>query len=771
MVTKRGKPSRKDANSRTLPIIRVENPFLVIPHGGTDLQSYSGSGGKTVELVPVNTSFRNSLAQTLDATRTILNPSFQRHPALLTSMVLRLRETGIAKSHRPLDLIERAGIQPAGHVHIDEMLVGATSAGIDQLQVLIYQAQSKKLKANLSAILRIEPWTRARRNPEGTASLRQRGQALVRVFRYHDDSATQAAWSSVLNILEQLHAKFRILVIGTGHLLQLRDLDALNDDALDLLLEHPSVRSIFADPLVLPPATAPALRLSTFSTANQILGQPHAGLPTVAVFDTGVAPGNMPLQGWVASRAAYVVAPETNYVHGTAVASLVAGGSMLNAGFASFPCLVHDVCGLESSSGLLSDLALRLQDAVKNRSDVKVWNLSLGQNSSCDLHLFGELAQVLDDLSDRYGVLFVVAAGNYLTDPRRSWPLTALLLDDDRVSSPGDSVRALTVGSVAHAGAADTLVQADEPPPYTRRGPGPVFTTKPDIVHHGGNVHHSGNAAQPWASGMASTSVLAPDGTVYGNFGTSFAAPLASAMAAHTWQALEGNTMLPPNPSLVKALMIHAAQLANPNYSSVERRYFGAGLPNNSMAMLYDSDDSFTLVFEAQLLPGNMRWRKTPYPIPAALKHAGKFRGEVIITAVYAPPLDSSYGAEYVRANLDVNFGVLKGDHFHGKIPAMGEKGTTGLEAQQVQHGGKWAPVKTQRKAFPEGIAGTTWALQAGLTQRAFEPPLQEALKAYIVITLRALNGNLQVHTEGVQALQVVNWVQQQLPVRIPVIV
>lgn len=770
MVTKKGKfPKKEGVNSAVPLVVRAENPFLAIPHVRTDLQSYEGAGGGATELVPVDWSFRHNLAQTLDATREALSPELQRYPGLLGGMVLRLRESGIAKSHRPIDLIRRAGVQSAGHMHIDEMLVGATSEGMYQLHALINQVETTKLKANLSTILRIEPWTRARRNPEGTLTLRERGQALVRVFHYYeDDGATQAVRASVLGILKNVKAKFRILTIGNGYLLQLRDLDSISDDVLDILLEHPGIRSMIADPLVIPPATA--ARLTLPSSINQTLGQPNADLPTVAVFDTGVALGNLPLQGWVTSREVYIVPSDTDNVHGTAVASLVAGASMLNAGFASFPCQVHDVCGLESSAGLLSDLALRLQDAVNKRPDVKVWNLSLGVNAPCDLHSFGELAQVLDDLSDQHGVLFVVAAGNYLAEPRRIWP-PAFPLDEDRVSSPGDAVRALTVGSIAHAEATDTFVKIDEPPPYTRRGPGPVFTPKPDIVHHGGNVHHSGDLVHPWASGIASTSVLDPNGTAYGSFGTSFAAPLVSAMAAHTWQALQGNTTLPPNPSLVKALMIHAAQLASPNYPSMERRYLGAGLPNNVMATLYDRDDSFTLVFEAQLLPGNMRWRKAPYPIPAALKHDGKFRGEVIITAAYAPPLDASYGAEYVRANLDVSFGLLEGDHFHGKVPPKGEKGTTGLEVQQVQHGGKWAPVKTQRKAFPQGISGTTWALQASLTQRAFELPLEETLKAYIVVTLRALDGDTRVHTQGIQALQAINWVQQQLPVRVPVMI
>jgi hypothetical protein len=242
-------------------------------------------------------------------------------------------------------------------------------------------------------------------------------------------------------------------------------------------------------------------------------------------------------------------------------------------------------------------------------------------------------------------------------------------------------------------------------------------------------------------------------------------------MTAHVWQSLTGHPALQANPALVKALMIHASQLSGPAYTGWERRYFGAGLPQDALTVLFDRDDSFTLVFEASLIPGAWRWRKSNYPIPAALRHQGKLRAEVIITAVYAPPLNATYGAEYVRANLELGFGVEDDDGFKGKVPLLGEEGTTGYEAEQVEYGGKWAPVKVHRRKFPQGVSGEAWALNAKLMLRAFEPPLQEALKAYIVVTLRATDGDARVHTQGLQALQASNWVMHQLPVRVPIVV
>lgn len=711
--------------------------------------------------------FCTALNETLATTINSLTPTLLSYPRLPASLIFRLRERGIAKSHRPLNLIEAASLQPAGHAHIDEMLVGASKTALATLRQLIAQGPNGKLKANLSTLLRIEPWGRSRRNPEGTLALRERGRAILRPHRFHDQETDQITRAALYEQLELLNIAVRTITLGKSEVILLPNLDAVNEERLNVLLEHPAVRTMCADQLVMPVATGtPAM---VIPPRMHFLPPPPTGLPTVGVFDTGVAPGHVTLQAWVASSDTYVLPPDTNFEHGSSVASLVAGGGALNPGFPNHPCLVHNVTGLKSSASAIGDLMVDLEAAVTNRPDVKVWNLSLGGTAPCAEQQFSEFAQKLDELSDRFQVLFVVASGNHLTDPRRAWP--AELADgEDRISSPADSVRALTVGSVAHVEAEDTVVKVWEPAPYSRRGMGPVFTPKPDIVHYGGNVHLTGNANDPWKAGPSGTGVLTAGNFKAHGYGTSYAAPLASAVAAHTWAALEGNLALPPSPHLVKALLIHAAQISSPELTPTERKYFGAGLPHNAIDVLHDRDDSFTLAFEAHLTPGRFRWRKAPYPVPQALLPGGKFRGEVIITAAYAPPLNGNYGAEYIRANLELNWGFLDGDRFQGRVPWDGEKGTTGLEIQQVEHGGKWSPVKTQRKVFSDGIqGGDAWALQAKMVQRAFELKPDEAMRVAIIVTLRALDGNPDVHAQGLQALNASNWVRTNLPVRVPI--
>ena len=754
---------KKDETLKERQRANVDNPFIHIPFSRQDLGAIDRNpGGGAKILVDVDTSYRRALSRSLMDSFAALSEERVRYPQGLSAFIFRLRETGIAKTHRPIQLAEEAGLQAIGHARIDEMLVATSASGVQALDSVILRRDTRKILANLSAIERIEPWSRDRRNPYGAEQLLGSGRAVLRLFRYQSDEINRNNFSMATGLLKSLGLAFTEIWQPRGlPLLAIRDLDAIDEDRLGQILDYPGAKSIIPEPVyrsgstvLIAPQTASS---SSTATASQ------AGIPTVAVVDTGVSRSAAAIAHLVVSRDTYVLPPDTDYGHGTMVASLVAGASHFNNGHAWIPrtqAFVHDVCALESNGANLSDLELRLREAVQRRPDIKVWNLSLG-GEPCSDQVFSDLAIALDDLSDRYGVLFVVAAGNYLDLPRRTWPNPPLVLAD-RVSSPADAVRALTVASVSHIDSQGALSAAGHPTPYTRCGPGPVFTPKPDITHVGGGVH------APWAAGSSSISVLSPSNTLVRGFGTSFAAPIASSMAANAWHSIGTRAGLQSSPSLIKALMIHSAQLSSQHYDHFERRYYGAGRPEDILGMLYDSPDSFTMVFQADLVTG-MRWRKANYPIPNALIHEGKFRGEIIITAAYAPPLDPNAGSEYVRANVELSFGVLSGDRITGKVPMDGEEGQSGYESAQVEHGGKWSPVKVHRKRFPEGTAGDVWCLQAIARLRAFEPEMSSPLPVSIIVTLRSLSGDVNVRADGMRALSLTNWVHSPLPVRVPV--
>jgi hypothetical protein len=494
---------------------------------------------------------------------------------------------------------------------------------------------------------------------------------------------------------------------------------------------------------------------------------PVGGEPVVGVFDSGIDPSATSLAPWIIGEEVNVLPPETDHVHGSMVASLVISASSLNPERSDFPspgCRVFSVAAMGTTPTPIGDLMERLRSALKlHGHSIKVWNLSLGTPDPCDADTFSEFAKELDYLSDLYGVLFVVAAGNYLAAPQRQWPMPQDGLSD-RVSSPGDSVRALTVGAINPYSASGQIGSAGEPSPYSRRGPGPVFTQKPDLVHYGGGAHPSGLTSQPLASGAGGVRVMASGNRTGKGFGTSLATPLVSNLAARLWHELERHPVLSPSPGLVKALLIHAAQLCSPDYPHLERWFYGAGLPNEPLRALYDSSDSFTLVFEAQLVRGT-EWRKAPYPMPSVLHQAGKLRAEVLITAVSIPPLDGSAGSEYVRAQAELHFGVITdGGGIKGKVPEDATPGSDTMERAQIEFGGKWAAVKVLRKRFPQGCSGDIWGLTANLLLRAEELELDAPVTTYIVCTIRSIDGTeTSVRDDGLRALATLNWARSDL--------
>ncbi|HDS6011528.1 S8 family peptidase [Klebsiella quasipneumoniae] len=741
---------------------KVTNPVLRIPFSSSDLGTIDVTGGGSKELVDVTPEYRQGLVGNLSSTKQYLQSKLSSFPGSMGTIVFKLREQGIAKSHRPNKLAREAGLQNAGHAKIDEMLVAAHSGSFDVLETVILHRNIKQIVANLSAIERIEPWDESRKLPYGKVSLFEASHILVRLFQYSGEDATGSNYNSILNLLEDGEIEFSEIRQRRGlPLLRLKNLTDFDHPLLQVLIDHPGVRTLIPEPRY---SAFPVSAGSTNGSVVSDFQSPNAELPIVAVFDTGVSPVAVTLTPWVTSHETYVVPPDTRYEHGTMVSSLVSGANHINDGHAWIPSTrskVHDVCALEENGSYTSDLILRLTDAVSKRPDIKVWNLSLG-GGPCDQNMFSEFAMTLDKLSDQYGILFVLAAGNYLSQPRRTWPNPHSLNNADLISSPGESVRALTVGSVSHLDAAGSLSSVGTPTPYSRRGPGPIFTPKPDIVHAGGGVH------APWAPGLSSLKVLGPDNRLTSSFGTSFSAPIVSSLAAHTWQKIDSNPEFSVSPSLVKALLIHSAQLSSPDYSTNERRYYGAGLPEEIIETLHDSDERFTLVFQTLLVPG-MRWRKENYPIPASLLDDGKFKGEIIITAAYAPPLDPNAGSEYVRANVELSFGLIENNSITGKVPMEGETGQSGYESAQIEHGGKWSPVKIHRKKFSRGITSGNWAIQAKATLRANEPPLRESLPVTIIVTLRSIDGNNQVYADGVRALNSNNWVYSSLPVRMSV--
>jgi serine protease AprX len=760
---------------------QMENPIIKVDNSDLDYRDAGGGGGGPRELVPVTPQLRASLRVSLAAARQALGGNFERFPNLPAVMVMRLRDIAIAKSHRPTTLAQEGQTTPIGNAALGEVLLAASPLSFDALDTVIATRTTRQIKANISAILGFEAWGQERvlsselRDPNAQnrllAWIRADRPILVELF-YQPNAALQlAAEQTFLEISQHLHLRVNERLPGlVGPSFRVRAADL---ESIYALSTFSGIRHIFAAPMVAPVLDVVPMAEDHGPLPAELIEIPLDGqnLPIVGVFDTGVFPRSAALAPWIAGRETFVLPPETDYLHGTMVSSVIAAARRLNGNDERLPqarARVLDVAGMEIANASGDDLVDRLRESVRRHPDVKVWNLSLGTVDPAPENEFGWFAQQIDRLSDEFGVLFVISSGNEGPPNLRGWP-PGPDHPRHRLSSPGDAVRGLTVGALAHRELLPhTLVRAEEPSPFSRRGPGPVRTPKPDVVHYGGNCNNIGQVV-----GTGIHTVL-PGDRLGMTLGTSFSAPMVAAQAAQLWQELEQRGTH-AYPALVKALLIHSAAIHSPSRDAHDRRFFGAGVPSTLLDTLFCRDDVFTLLFEVDVAD-RRKWTKVNFPIPACLRPtAEKFRGEAFVTLVYSPPLDASQGAEYVRANVDVSFGRLTEVDgkltIKGLVPLEQDENLADLyETARIENGYKWSPVKTYRERFPNGVTAERWALQAGITRRFGETVPPQRQRAVILVTLRATEEGLPVYADGIRALGATNWVANPLAQRLNIV-
>lgn len=458
-----------------------------------------------------------------------------------------------------------------------------------------------------------------------------------------------------------------------------------------------------------------------------------SGPPIVAMLD-GLPLANHPrLQGrliiddaddWAADY------PVVNRLHGTSMASLIAWGGLDSAGTAiPNPIYVrpilrptHDQNPSEESTPnnrLLLDL---VHAAVRRMFEdglgvpaaaptVKVINLSVGDQYRPFSGELSPWARLLDWLSYKYKVLFIVSSGNradnlILQIPRETLhtmtadqqaiaSMQALLREDShrRLLAPAESVNALTVGACYSDGSVFpgvpgrfALFHENGIAPYSCIGPGFRRAIKPDILLPGGRVLYAERPTSPEAethvNGVWNTprapghKVAAPPDdsgdTVYTR-GTSSAAALATRGAAQAFAVLEtlraGDMNKLPiryDAVLIKALLAHGASLgdleqqilsARPEVDHwhakrrLVSRYAGYG-PTDIDRALTCSEQRATMLGVGDLR--NKKALEFLVPVPEAL-NATVLRRRLTVTLAWLTPVNSRH-SKYRTARLWVDF-------------------------------------------------------------------------------------------------------------------
>lgn len=324
--------------------------------------------------------------------------------------------------------------------------------------------------------------------------------------------------------------------------------------------------------------------------------------------------------------------PVSDRVHGTAMCSLVVWGELAANGRPQHPALTTPVyvrpifeAGCADFNGrreerfphnqLMVDLIERAVHRIKIGTDgvgatapgVKVINLSIGNQYAPFHREPSPLARLLDWLSAKYNVLFVVSAGNHsmaldiplggatfagLTATQKeylAWAALSEQASERRMLAPAEAVNVLTIGALHgdNAGALPPYLSDHFPSgttsPVSAVGHGFKGSIKPELYAFGGrtlfradvNPPHDIHRLRPapGSNPMAGlrTAVPGPTHPTGLSSGTSNAAALVTRHAAFILDGLQSMRQTAPeelltatdpvyDAVLVKALLVHCAR-------------------------------------------------------------------------------------------------------------------------------------------------------------------------------------------------------------------
>ncbi len=755
-------------------------PALLLPYADREMRPRIVSGRTPPPLVPVTEALREQLRSEIAAVQVRAAGASNADPL---PVKLRLRSGALSKSKRPYSLLADVELTPSGAAQPGELILPATPFRLQNLSRRIERGRSQADLFAISTIETIVPWETAedifnvstrddaeRVLDEGL----ERGRPLRVTFfpwvdevvresaalaKRHGQAITDGAESDALIAAFERETR---LTVAAPRLLRGRPVAYIRPADIPDLDDLEAVRGIRT--VALAPAYSPFRDDEPQSGYAAIASVPQDSIPLppdegpiVGVLDSGVASTH--LEDAVVRHDVSVTPSDANPWHGTFVAGLIMAGAHFNEG--SYP---DDVARVLDAHVLpkqpIDELELyeRVREAVLRSQEVKVWNCSFASDDEAP-DKYGAFAHQLDELSDEAGVLFVQAAGN-LNSPPRAWPLQRGASMPDGLASPAEALRSLTVGARAHLGG---YVPAWAPASYSRRGPNFAGLTKPDVSHAGGDRDPDSEIG-----GFGVFSVI-PSGHSAESYGTSFATPAVSAIAANLWAQLEDGGATQPTPELVRGLIVHSAFMNAVDDPAMDdtgrfRQHFGWGTPSSSAFILANESHSLTTVHEVVMTPG-INWYKRPFPVPPPLLTAdGKFRGEVTLTISYAPPVDAAFESEAVRIDVSGSFGSFQPD-------GQGGETFSGLTHQGVARAhwerdlkleGKWSPVKTHRARHVNGVSGGEWGLRLELLERVTnEYPRRQ--RVYVIVTFRSLDPTVDIYTPGVQALNDVAIAHQQL--------
>ena len=319
--------------------------------------------------------------------------------------------------------------------------------------------------------------------------------------------------------------------------------------------------------------------------------------------------------------------------------------------------------------------------------EIKVINMSIGDPVRQLTTIMSPLARLLDWLSFKYQVLFIVSAGNQNRDgldldikfdefkklslKEREALIFNYIKENNRnlrVLSPAESINALTVGAVyqdesefIENNLQIMAVEEGLPSPISSFGLGYNNMIKPDIFYFGGKkpiIRNVKNDGLRWAFGgrIPGIKVAAPysDGTESGcaySFGTSDAAAQITHQAGRCYNVLtetflsETNNEIPREYAaiLIKAMLVHGATWETCGKKVAElfgesekrlKKWMGYGIPNVDR-VVEGTDKRITLIGVGKLQQDKAHVYSLPLPFEFGTK---MIKRRLTVTVAYFAP-------------------------------------------------------------------------------------------------------------------------------------
>lgn len=745
-------------------------PIKIILQKTEDI--FSNRGGGTPKFFgEVTPQLQAEISNKFESLLKFYNDVFEENENIPAIGKVTVKPEAIAKSHKPDDLCRNCPI--IGGEDLNEIYIKVKKKSIQETVKLVMNPPSIKFKANMTAVSDIQP---IKANEKITPSLILAAQKdflsiknniKVKIFDFDDDFDNAQIWDYVNRKITSLGLDENCELIAYGEHIKFLKIEVNSYEDIIKIASINGVKSVdFFQEYSLPK--------DDFSSADlqMLLECEYTDTEvSIGIIDGGISDDNPYLQPYITAREEYVSEVYRNPHHATFIASTIQYGNVLN-GINSPTChrfKFVDIIAMPNgdkkfgptdsiSEYDLMDIIEEVMD--KYSHSTKIWNISLGiENKPCS-GTMSDLGMFLDYIQDKYHVQMFVSSGNINDLPLRTWPPQSGLGEQDRLISPGDSVRAITVGSVALFESADSIVKFNEPSPFSRRGPGANYVVKPDIVDYGGNLSTTYSIDGLGVRG------LDPEGNIIEGNGTSYSNPRALQKFASIYEE-----MVEPDLLLAKAMLVHSARMNSRELLDEKPdniKYYGFGIPSpNVQEILQCSEDEVTLVFKQKISQGS-HLEMYDFPYPKSLIKNGKYIGEIGMTLAYLPPLDEKYGREYCRTNIDVSFGTYsylqdgKID-YNGQVP-LETKWDEKFEVARVEHGFKWSPIKSYYRKLKNGIKlADGWKLRIDMTARnGIYVPSQEFV---LIVTIKDPNGN-DIYSEIVTGLRERGYITNNLETR-----